>query len=260
MRMMRNLVADTLHMLLRHTRTTLRIPIWIAVTLTQPVIWLFLYGQLFRRIVELPGFEATSYIQHLTPGVVIMTAMFGSFWSGMGLIQDLDEGVMDRMLATPVSRTAIIAARVLHAAMTVGVQSMIILGMGLVLGARIPGGVPGVLAIMTFALLLGAAFSAVSNAIALLTRREETLIAIVNFFGLPLVFISTAFIASELMPSWIRTAAQANPVNWAIVGARTAMQGDAWMTVGQYILLLALFVVVCGICSTQAFRVYQRAT
>jgi ABC-2 type transport system permease protein len=62
------------------------------------------------------------------------------------------------------------------------------------------------------------------------------------------------------MPQWIRGAAQANPVNWAIVGARSAMQGDAWATVGQHIVYLGIFVVVCGVFATQAFRVYQRTT
>lgn len=256
---MRTFAADTYHLFLRYMRTTLRLPIWIAVTLVQPVIWLFLYGQLFRRIVELPGFGADSYIQHLTPGVVIMTAMFGSAWSGMSLIRDLDEGIMDRLLSTSVHRGAIITARVAHSAVTVGVQSMIILAMGLALGARIDGGIPGTLAIMGFAFLLGAAFSAMSNGIALLARREETLIAVINFFGLPLVFLSTAFIAAELMPGWIRTASGFNPVNWAILGSRAAMQGGDWADVGQYILFLLAFVVVCGFFATRAFRVYQRA-
>lgn len=257
---MSTFIADTLHMLLRHIRTTLRIPIWIAVTLVQPVIWLTLYGQLFRRVVEIPGFAADSYIQFLTPGVVVMTAMFGSAWSGMGLVQDLSDGVVDRMLATPVHRGAIIAARVLHAALTVFVQSIIILAMGLLLGARIPGGVIGALMILVFAALLGAGFSALSNGVALLTRREETLIAVVNFFGLPLVFLSSAFMASELMPGWIRAVAQANPVNWAVSGARDAMQGEAWTAVGTYSLLLLAFVLVAGFFATQAFRLYRRTT
>src|SRR3954470_5759124 len=124
-------LSDTLHLLVRHLRTTIRIPIWIAVTLIQPVIWLTIYGQLFRRVVEIPGFGAGSYIQFLTPGVVIMTALFGSAWSGMGIIEDLTDGVMDRMLATPVNRAALISARVLHAALTVAVQSVIILVFGI---------------------------------------------------------------------------------------------------------------------------------
>jgi ABC-2 type transport system permease protein len=257
---MTTFVADTRHLLWRHIMTTLRIPIWIAVTLVQPVIWLTLYGQLFRRVVEIPGFEASSYLQFLTPGVVIMTSLFGSAWSGMGLLDDLKEGVMDRMLASPVHRGAIIAARVLHAALTGTVQSAIILVFATVLGARYPGGVGGFLAILLLGALLAAGFSALSNGVALLTRREETLIAIVNFFGLPLTFLSSAFMAAELMPGWIQVVGRANPVNWAVEGARDAMLGIDWPQVGTLTLYLAGFVLLCGVFATQAFALYRRTT
>lgn len=252
--------ADSYHLVIRHIRTTLRIPIWIVVMLVQPVIWLTLYGQLFKRVVEIPGFGSDSYIQFLTPGVIIMTSFFGSAWSGMGIIEDLQHGVIDRMLATPVNRGSIIAARVAHAGLTVAIQSVIIMGLGLLLGASIPGGLAGAFAILLLAALLGAGFSAISNGVALLARREETLIAVINFFGLPLVFLSTAFMASELMPGWIRFVAQGNPVNWAVNGARNAMLGEEWTLVWSYSLMLAIFVLVAGFFSTQAFRMYQRQT
>ena len=253
-------IADTLHLLLRHIRTTLRIPVWILVTLVQPIIWLALYGQLFKRVVEIPGFGSNSYIQFLTPGVVVMTALFGSAWSGMGLIQDLDQGVIDRMLATPVHRGALIAARVLHAALTVVVQSLIILAIGVVLGARIDGGVAGAVLVVVLAALLGSGFSAISNGVALLTRREETMIAVVNFFGLPLTFLSSAFMATALMPSWIKGISRANPLNWAVVGSRDAMLGQDWSTIGVNALLLLAFCLVAGFFATQSFRVYRRTT
>ncbi|MBX6341258.1 MAG: ABC transporter permease [Thermomicrobiaceae bacterium] len=257
---MTTFVADTLHLLRRHVMTTLRIPIWVLVTLVQPIIWLALYGQLFRRVVEIPGFSASSYIQFLTPGVTIMTAMFGSAWAGMGLLDDLTTGVMDRLLATPVRRGAIITARVLHSSLTVLVQAVIILALGAVLGADFPGGAPGFLAILALGAMLGAAFSALSNGLALITRREETLIAVLNFFGLPLTFLSSTFMASQLMPGWIRTIARANPVNWAVVGARDAMLGANWDGVALRAGLLAAFVLLCGTFATQAFRLYRRST
>ena len=251
--------SDTWHLLIRHIRTTIRIPIWIAVTLIQPVIWLTLYGQLFRRVVEIPGFASDSYIQFLTPGVVIMTALFGSAWSGMGILEDLNDGVMDRLLATPVHRGSLIAARVLHAVVTVAVQSLLILAFGLLLGAHFSGGFSGFLAIMALASLLGAGFSALSNGLALVTRREETLIAIINFFGLPLTFLSTAFMASNLMPHWIRTIAKVNPVNWAVDASRDAMLGQEWDVVALRLALLAIFAVVATAISTQAFKAYRRS-
>jgi ABC-2 type transport system permease protein len=224
------------------------------------VIWLVLFGQLFRRVVELPGFEATSYIQFLTPGVVVMTSLFGALWSGMGIIQDLDEGILDRMLATPVHRGALISARVLHSALTIAVQAMIILGLGFLLGARIPGGLLGFLAILLPAVLLAAGIAALSNGLALLARREETLIAVVNFFGMPLVFLSTGFMAADVMPGWIRVFARGNPVNWAVEAARDAMLGGAWASVGVYCLLLTGFVLVASFAANRAFRVYLRTT
>lgn len=256
---MTTFIADTLPLLHRHVRTSLRIPIWLVVTMVQPVIWLTLYGQLFRRVVEIPGFGASSYVEFLTPGVVIMTAFFGSAWSGMGLLDDLDHGVLDRLLATPVHRGAVIAARVLHAALTVAAQSVIIVVLGLLLGASLPGGVGGFLAILLLAGLLGAGFSAISNGVALLTRREETLIAVINFFGLPLTFLSTAFMAAELMPEWIRAVARVNPVNWAVDGARAAMLGQEPATTWGSAALLAGFVLLGGIFATQAFRAYRGA-
>lgn len=257
---MTTFVADTFHLLVRDVRATIRIPIWVIITLVQPIIWLVLYGQLFKRVVEIPGFAATSYVEFLTPGVVIMSAVFGSAWAGMGIIQDLDAGVMDRMLATSVHRGSLIAAHVLHSALTVVVQTVIILGIGLVLGARFPGGVAGVLMILFISALLGAGFSALSNGIALMTRREETLIAITNFFGLPLTFLSSAFMATALMPGWISSIARVNPVNWAVEGSRNAMLGQNWLSVGLQTGLLLVFVLICGIFATRAFRVYQRAS
>jgi ABC-2 type transport system permease protein len=253
-------LSDSFHLLLRHIRTTIRIPIWVAVTLIQPVIWLTIYGQLFRSVVEIPGFGSGSYIQFLTPGVVIMTSLFGSSWSGMGILEDLTDGVMDRMLATPVSRAALILSRVLHAGITVAVQSTIILVFGMILGARIPGGMAGFLAILVLGSLLGAGFSALSNGLALITRREESLIAVINFFGLPLTFLSTAFMASDLMPNWIRILSRANPVNWAVDASRNAMLGREWGKVGITCLMLSAFAIASIGLATQAFRAYRRAT
>ena len=256
---MNTFFPDTWHMLLRHIRTTLRIPIWIVITLVQPFIWLALYGQLFRKVVEIPGFGAKSYIQFLTPGVVVMTALFGAMWSGMGLVQDLEAGIVDRLLATPVNRGALIAARVLHAALTVAVQSIIILLVAMAFGARFPGGVGGFLAILLLAALLASGIAALSTGLALLTRREETLIAIVQFFGMPLTFLSTAFMASALMPGWIRMVARGNPVNWSVNAARSAMLGEHWSSVLSYGALLTIFALAACALATQAFTLYRRA-
>ena len=92
-----------------------RQPWWIAVTLVQPMIWLLLFGALFQRCVDIPGFGSDSYIDFLAPGVVIMTAFFSRAGAAWRLLEDLDRGVMDRLLVTPVSRGSLIAGRVAQA-------------------------------------------------------------------------------------------------------------------------------------------------
>ena len=206
-------VRQTLYLFVRLIRNLLRQPIWIALMLIQPMFWLLLYSQLFRRITELPGFGTTSYVDYLTPGIAIMTAFFSGTWAGMGTIEDLDRGVIERFLATPAHRTAIVYARVLQSAVVASVQALIILVVGLFLGAT-NGGTLGWLVIGISAFLVAAGFSGISNGIALLTRQEATMIATANFIGLPLLFFSSILIAANLIPAWMRSLSLANPVEW----------------------------------------------
>src|SRR5262249_35594777 len=92
------------YMMNRHLLNLWRQPIWIAVTLVQPIVWLLLYGALFKSVTRIPGFDSDSYIQFLAPGVVIMSALFSAGWSGMAVIDDIDKGIIDRFLVSPVVR------------------------------------------------------------------------------------------------------------------------------------------------------------
>jgi ABC-2 type transport system permease protein len=73
-------IRDSAHMTARHLMALWRQPWWIMVTLVQPVIWLLIYGALFKSVVEIPGFGSDSYIEFLTPGVIVMTAFFSAGW------------------------------------------------------------------------------------------------------------------------------------------------------------------------------------
>jgi ABC-2 type transport system permease protein len=246
-------------MVVRHQRNFLRQPVWIVFALTQPMFWLLLYSQLFRRIIELPGFEGGSYVQFLAPGVVVMTSFFGATWSGMATIDDLDRGVLARFLATPVARGSLISSHVIHNAILSVLQTVIILGTSWLLGARVERGVAGWLLIVAVGALVAAAFSAISHGLALIVRREETLIAVLNFFGLPLTFVSAVLIAEALMPGWMQWLARLNPVHWGVVASRELSESATdWGAVGLYLGLLSAFVLAATALATRAFSVYRR--
>jgi ABC-2 type transport system permease protein len=251
-------LTQTWYMVGRQARNLFREPIWIVMMLVQPMIWLLLYSQLFRRIVDLPGFQTRSYIDFLAPAVVIMTAFFQGTWSGMGMITDLDRGVIERFLATPARRSAIVLSQVLRSSLTAMIQGLIILLVSLALGAG-NGGPVGWLAIVAAAGLVSAGFSGISQGIALLTRREATMIALANFIGLPLMFFSSMLIAFSLMPRWMQWAAHGNPVQWAVDAARQpVLVHTDWGLVGLSLALLVGFTVLTSAFATQSFRAYQR--
>ena len=241
----------------RDLRALWRQPWYIAVTLVQPVIWLLLFGELFKGVADLPGFSG-SYIAYLAPGIVVMSALFSSGWSGMGTIEDIDRGVTDRLLVSPVRRSALIAGRVAQGAVVIVIQSLIMVGLALAVGASFPGGVLGVAVLILVAALLGAAFGALSNSLALVTRQEESLIGAVTFLVLPLTFLSTALMSSDLQPGWMRTVAELNPVDWAIEAGRSAVAADPdWSLIAGNVALLTALLLVCAALATRAFRSYQ---
>src|SRR5919204_6327680 len=138
-------LRHTWQVALRYIRALLRQPAWVGIALTQPVIWLLLFGALFKRVADIPGFAGGSYVDFLTPGVVVMLAVSSAGWTGMGFIEDINAGVMDRMLASPVWRGALNLGSVVQSVVTVSIQTALILLLALVLGAHYTNGIGGVL-------------------------------------------------------------------------------------------------------------------
>lgn len=246
-------------MVVRQARNLMREPIWIALMIIQPLIWLLLYGQLFSRVPTLRG-GASTYVEFLTPGIVCMNAFFGGTWSGMAMINDLDRHVVDRFLAAPASRLAIVLSQVVRAGITAVLQAIILLLVGLALGVRVHGGLLGWIVVLAASALLAMVFSGFSNGIALLLRRTASMIATANFVGLPLMFLSSILLSTALMPGWIRGIARFNPVNWGVHAARNAVvTGGDWGTSGEFLLFLVAATAVTSAFATWMFRSYQRS-
>ena len=233
-------VADTFSLTIRDLLRLVRQPWFVAIVLVQPIIWLLLFGALFQRVTDIPGFQGGDYKQYLVPGVLVMTAFFSSGWNGMPTIDDINRGVVDRLLVTPVKRMPLIGGRVLQNLVQLVIQS----ARHRRAGAgdrrrRSTAAYTGVVVLVLAAGLLGTGFAALSNALALLTRQEESLIGAVTFLQLPLTFLSTAFMQPALMPDWIGTVATYNPVDWAIRAGREAVAASPdWGSVAGYCGLL----------------------
>ncbi|MGA7097733.1 MAG: ABC transporter permease [Acidimicrobiia bacterium] len=245
----------------RHTRALIRQPWFIVASLIQPLIWLLLFGALFQQVATLPGFPVDDYIAYLTPGVVVMTAMFANSWNGMGLLEDMDDGVLDRFLASPLRRSAILTGVSIQQTISVAIQALVLIALAMLLGARFRGGISGIVALLVVISLLGAGFGGISMATALTVRQRESVIGMNQLLVLPGMFLSVAFMPASFLPKWIAAVARYNPVNWAARAAQEAMLSTTpnLAVVLERTGLVAAFAVVMVLLGTLSFRSYQRS-
>ena len=244
----------------RHLRFFLRQPWFVMMALIQPVIWLLLFGALFKSVTEIPGFgSGGSYLDYLVPGVLVMTALFSCGWSGMSIIEDIDRSIIDRYLTTPIHRSAIIAGLNAYQLVSLLIQAAIIGGLAWLLGAKFDGGIFGYGALTLCAMLIGGTVAAVSDAMALMLRQRESVIGINTILTLPLTFLSAAFMPLALAPDWVATAATFNPVNWAVEAGREALTASPdWSMIVPRIAGLAVLAILATAWATRAFRAYQK--
>ena len=254
-------IAQTVYVSGRHLRSFVRQPWFVLMAVIQPVIWLLLFGALFKNVTQIPGFTTgVTYLDYLVPGVLVMTALFSCGWSGMSIIEDIDRSIIDRYLTTPIHRSAIIAGLNLYELVALLIQATIIGGLAWLLGARFEGGLLGYAALVVCAMLIGASVAALSDALALLLRQRESVIGINTLLTLPLTFLSAAFMPLGLAPDWIATAAKFNPVNWAIEAGREALTASPdWGLILPRIAGLAVLTLLTTAWATRTFRAYQKA-
>jgi ABC-2 type transport system permease protein len=178
----------------------------------------------------------------------------------MAMISDLDRHVVDRFLASPASRLSIVLSQIVRQGIVAIIQAAVLLVVGLALGVRVHGGFAGWLVVLASAALLSMVFAGISHGIALLVRKEATMIASSNFFSLPLMFLSSILIAQQTMPHWMREVSRYNPVDWAVRAARNAVVvGGQWGATGVYLALLVAATAGTAAFATWTFRVYQRS-
>lgn len=144
-------------------------------------------------------------------------------------------------------------------ALTSAIQALVILVIALALGVHVHEGFLGWIVALVGAMAVTMPFAAISQGIALLTRREATMIAVADFIGLPLLFLSSTLLATTQMPHRMQIASRFNPLNWGVIAARQAvLPGTDWGSIGAHLGYLAALTVVTTAFATWTFRAYQR--
>lgn len=222
-----------------------REPISIIFGLTQPVLWLVLFGNMFKNATAITGSEAPSYIAFMTGGVVVMTVLNSGLAGGIEILFDKENGFLERLLAAPIKRSALIISRFLFVTALTGLQALMILGMAFLFGVVPATGWLGVGLILLIGMMLGIGFTAISLGLAFSMKGHGGFFSVMGFITLPLIFMSSALAPLESMPAWLAWIARLNPMTYAIDAVRGLILTGWHIHIVKVLVILAVFDAVC---------------
>ncbi|MDH5021811.1 ABC transporter permease [Halobacterium rubrum] len=168
------------------------------------------------------------------------SALAAAAVSGIGLVDDMDTGMFEKLLTSPMDRGAMFLGKVLSEVVRIAVQTTIILLLGYMMlyfqsgasvGSYLRTGLLGFIGVIAIAVIFGGAFMAFSNIVALVTHDQEATTMIANLLTFPLLFISSAFVPLAVLPGWIQSVAVVNPITYGVDGVRAFMLGQNVMAV-----------------------------
>jgi ABC-2 type transport system permease protein len=236
-----------------------RTPMLITASLVQPIIWLVLFSQTFQGLADTQGLGYTSYLTFLVPGMVMLSVLFTALQSGMATVTDIDTGMLDKLLISPIRRSSILLGRVVADAATMLVQGAIVLAVAILMGAKVQTGWLGALQLLGYATLFGVVWASLSNLIALRTRNSELTMMAGLLLTLPALFLSPAFFPKPLQPSWLQAVAGWNPAAYVIeTGQRLMTAGNDWALDLQTLAVVAGAGAVLVTAAVTSFRAATR--
>jgi ABC-2 type transport system permease protein len=148
-------------------KSTWRSPIWMVIMLFEPVCLLLLFAPLLDKLVGMPGFDngTGSALAIFAPGLLVMLAIFGTAYSGFGVLYALRSGGVERLRVTGISPFALALGYALANVITLLLQAAIVMGIALLMGMRI--NLLGTVIVLLLVALMGVGISACSYAFAL---------------------------------------------------------------------------------------------
>jgi len=221
------------------------------VTLT-PVLFLLMFTYLFGG--ALAG-STREYLQFLLPGILVMSVLFTTVYSGVTLNTDVTKGVVDRFRSLPIARPAPLVGALLGDSVRYGIGATVVVLLGLAMGFRPEGGVGGVVAAMLLVVCFAFGLAWVFTTLGLLMRAPN---AVMNtgFIALfPLLFLSNVFVDPETLPGWLQAFVDVNPISHLVTAVRDLMEGTA--TAGEIGIVLAVAAGLTAVFAPITVRLYR---
>lgn len=223
LRRLRLAAADVATLTRREMMIWVRNPAFIVFAIVQPVMFVLLFRYVFGGAIHVavPG----GYVDFLMPGIIAQSAAFGSFGTAIALARQIQRGLIDRLRAMPIARSAVLLGRLVADTVRLVMTLAVIVGVGYAVGFRFLTGVGPAIGMMVLGIVFGVAICTISAFVGMAIRDEES----VGSFGLiwlfPLTFVSSAFVAVNTMPGWLQAFADNQPVTIVIDEMRAMALG-----------------------------------
>lgn len=251
----------TYGMSLRWFREVFAEPLGLTIMLAiKPLVWYVLFGSLFEQVSQLPQFPVSDYQPYILPGIIVMMGLEYMTIAGSCVVEDLQEGFLQKMWAAPIDKSSIVFGRVIVMAALNALQMVALFVIAFAAGLTVETGVAGLAMILLMASLMVGTMSALSILVAYSVKQEFSFGVIASFFVLPVLFVSNAFMPTSLMPDWLGTLAELNPVSIITDGMR-ALIIDGWVMddlLPALVLLVASLVISVAVTSFALTRAIER--
>ena len=230
---------------LRELKRYVRSRVQIVVSLGQPCLYLLALGFGLGPVFRQAGHG--SYLQFMAPGVVGMTVLFSSVFSGIAMLWDRQFGFLKETLVAPVSRMQIMIGRTLGGATVAIIQGTLILAICLIAGFR-PQNWLAIPVAFCFVAMIAIVFAALGTAIGSVIQDMQGFQLVMNFLVMPLFFFSSALFPVESLPKFMQTALKLNPLTYGVDGLRGSLgHAFAFSLVTDFVVLSILTAILLAI-------------
>jgi ABC-2 type transport system permease protein len=238
----------------RALREIPRVPGRILFPMLIPIMQMILFAAVFQNFNQYRTGGAGSSLEFLAAGQVALSVLVGAGGAGFQMVQDIDSGFFDKLRVAPIPRLSILAGLLATDAVRLSTHVVVVTIVALALGAKLATGILGLLVMMLLGGFFGSMWSGISLNVALRTKNAE-ITGASNVLIFPLYFGSTAFVPHDLLPSWLQTVNDVNPVSYLVDAMRTLMlQGWHWQTIGEGFLAAGAVGALTLPLALQAFR------
>lgn len=257
--------SDSVTIAKRNVIKIKRVPDVLIFSTLSPIMFVLLFAYIFGSAIEVPGMSG-GYREFLIAGIFAQSVVFGATFTGAGLAEDMQKGIIDRFRSLPMAPSAVLVGRTLSD-VVINVVSLVVMSLtGLVVGWRIRGSFLDAVLAYVLLLLFAYAVSWIMAVVGLLVRAPEVFNNASFMVIFPLTFLANTFVPLENLPTVLRVFAEWNPVSAVTQATRElygntspmAPQSDAWSMQHPVVTTLAWVVIILLVFIPLALRQYKR--